>query len=331
MVSLFFWRPVHDVCMQNIKNLCCKTPILKPVDARSPEPIWVVCDASTRGVGAMYGQGTSWQTCRLAGFMSKKFSDAQRHYRVFEQETLAILEALLKWEDKLVGYRVHVVTDHRALEFFMTQHNLSSRQMRWMEYLSRFDFDITYVKGVTNKVADALSRYHEFDTPSDIFEAHHYVSADVHIDPACEDLPPHRRAEVERAIGEELSRRAEQVRAMKDRDVHAQALAEPRNVEAAEMEAAKNPSTSPVLPPPPSQNPTVFESQARGKAPIPTFESDPSFFPDLRAGGLNDPLLSKILAHPADHPRFVVEDGLVWTQNLGGERVLCIPKDTPSS
>jgi hypothetical protein len=30
--------------------------------------------------------------------------------------------------------------------------------MRWMEYLSRFDFDIQYVKGISNKVADSLSR-----------------------------------------------------------------------------------------------------------------------------------------------------------------------------
>ena len=50
--------------------------------------------------------------------MSKKFTAAQHNYRVFELETLAILEALLKWEDKLLGYRIHVVTDHKALEVF---------------------------------------------------------------------------------------------------------------------------------------------------------------------------------------------------------------------
>ncbi|KXN84031.1 hypothetical protein AN958_00545 [Leucoagaricus sp. SymC.cos] len=42
--------------------------------------------------------------------------------------TLAILEALLKWEDKLVEYRFHIITDHKAFEFFKTQANLSSRQ-----------------------------------------------------------------------------------------------------------------------------------------------------------------------------------------------------------
>ena len=33
--------------------------------------------------------------------------------------------------------------------------------MRWIDYLARFDFDIRYIKGTLNKVADALSRYYE--------------------------------------------------------------------------------------------------------------------------------------------------------------------------
>jgi hypothetical protein len=32
-----------------------------------------------------------------------------------------------------------------------------------MEFLTWFDFDITYVKGETNLVADVLSRYYESD------------------------------------------------------------------------------------------------------------------------------------------------------------------------
>ena len=95
--------------------------------------------------------------------MSRKFTDAQHHYCIHEQEMLAILEALLKWEDKLLGYCIHVVTDHKALEFFKMQSRLSSRQTRWMDYLARFDFDIRYIKGSLNKVADALSRYYEHD------------------------------------------------------------------------------------------------------------------------------------------------------------------------
>ena len=145
----------------------------------------------------MYGQGPTWQTCRPAGFMSKKFTAAQHNYRVFELETLAILEALLKWEDKLLGYRIHVVTDHKALEFFLTQRKLLNRQARWMEYLSRFDFDIRYVKGINNKVADALSRYYESDTSEDVHGLNEYVNADIRVNKDRDDLPLGRLEELE--------------------------------------------------------------------------------------------------------------------------------------
>jgi hypothetical protein len=58
--------------------------------------------------------------------MSKKFTNAQQHYAVYEQETLAILEALQKWEDKLISHRIHVIMDHKALEFFQSQAQLSN-------------------------------------------------------------------------------------------------------------------------------------------------------------------------------------------------------------
>jgi hypothetical protein len=60
--------------------------------------------------------------------MSKKFTMAQHNYAVHEMETLAILKSLQRWEDKLVGYWIHVVTDHKALEFFKTQTDLSHCQ-----------------------------------------------------------------------------------------------------------------------------------------------------------------------------------------------------------
>jgi len=51
--------------------------------------------------------------------------------------------------------------DHKALEFFQMQSQLTGRKTRWIDYLARFDFDIRYIKATLNKVADALSRYYE--------------------------------------------------------------------------------------------------------------------------------------------------------------------------
>ncbi|KAG6858438.1 hypothetical protein C0995_016599 [Termitomyces sp. Mi166 len=97
--------------------------------------------------------------------MSQKFMTAQQNYAVHELEMLAILEALLKWEDRLMEYKIHIITDHKALE---------------------------YVKGELNKVVDCLSQYFESDTIDDMHNVYNYVQADKRIDPEGEDLPLHR-------------------------------------------------------------------------------------------------------------------------------------------
>ena len=129
----FQWTPLLNKCFESIKYLACKAPILKPVDPSSTETIWVITDGSQAGVGAYYGQGNDWKTCRPAGFLSKKFTPAQRNYRTHEQETIAILEALAKWEDKLLGVKFTLVTDNAGLSYFKTQSKLTPRQLRWAD------------------------------------------------------------------------------------------------------------------------------------------------------------------------------------------------------
>jgi hypothetical protein len=59
-----------------------------------------------------------------------------------------------------------VYTDHRTLENFMTQRELSRRQARWQEFFGQYDFTIQYIKGEDNMVADALSRLPAEDNTS---------------------------------------------------------------------------------------------------------------------------------------------------------------------
>ena len=58
-----------------------------------------------------------------------------------------------------------------------------------MEYLLQFNFDIRYVKGITNKVVDAISRHYELDTSNDKYSPHEYINADIHIDKELNGLP----------------------------------------------------------------------------------------------------------------------------------------------
>ena len=158
----FLWRGIHDKCLKTIKAIASQKLSLRPINRASKEPIWVVCDACPSGCGAYYGQGEDWKTMRPAGFMSKKFTDAQRSYFTYEHETLGAIEALKKWDDELLGLpEIRVVTDHKALKTFMHKAHSGLRQIRWSQWLSRYCLKFIHIPGSQNQSADALSRLFE--------------------------------------------------------------------------------------------------------------------------------------------------------------------------
>ena len=226
------------------------------------------------------------------------------NYRVFEMETIAILEALLKWEDKLLGRKILIVTDHKALEFFKTQRRLNSRQARWMEFLARFDYDITYVRGETNLVADALSRYYKNDQWTEPSDKPRYVTADARLDPEGEDLPWDRFEEVRAMRDDEVCarplrqrrapRRADEPVSFAPKHPVIEAV-EARQREAADLVAHGEPN---VAPPPADQlaplagnpDPTVGESLGEFPDLRPRVEGDLSILSDIRVGYSDDTL-----------------------------------------
>ena len=68
--------------------------------------------------------------------------------------------------------------------------------MRWWEYLSRFNYDTIHVDGERNRVADALSRYYEYDTVEDKHPNKEFVKANKILNPKGELLPVERFVEI---------------------------------------------------------------------------------------------------------------------------------------
>ena len=81
-----------------------------------------------------------------------------------EQETYAIICALKKYQSWIGTNRVEILTDHRSLQYWSTEHvntvsGPAGRRARWHEFLSLFDLHVAYLPGKYNTVADALSRW----------------------------------------------------------------------------------------------------------------------------------------------------------------------------
>lgn len=161
------WTEEHQKAFEAIKALVTSTECLTVIDYddTTGKRIFVTTDASNRRTGAVLSFGDSWETARPVAYDSYQLNSAERSYPTHEKELLAIIKALKKWRPDLLGMKFEVYTDHRTLEFFQTQKDMSTRQKRWADTLADFDFEIKYVRGEDNCAADALSRMPD-DTPS---------------------------------------------------------------------------------------------------------------------------------------------------------------------
>jgi hypothetical protein len=73
------------------------------------------------------------------------------NYEIYDKEMLAIIRSLEEWDAELRSVKeFEVHTDHKNLEYFMTAHKLTERQMRWSLVLLRYNFQIVHVPGMAN-------------------------------------------------------------------------------------------------------------------------------------------------------------------------------------
>ena len=113
----------------------------------------IECDASTKAIGGVLSQDG-----RPIAFFSEKLNEAKQRYSVYDLELYAMIQSLKRWRHYLLPKEFVVYTDNQALSYLNRQEKLNQRHMKWMEFIQAYTFTIKHKKGVTNKVADALSR-----------------------------------------------------------------------------------------------------------------------------------------------------------------------------
>ena len=87
--------------------------------------IYITTDASDRRMGAVLSFEETWEMAHPIVYDSYQLNDAEKNYPTHEKELLAIVKALKKWRSHLVGARFEIYTDHRTLEYFRSQKEMS--------------------------------------------------------------------------------------------------------------------------------------------------------------------------------------------------------------
>ena len=93
-------------------------------------------------------------------FFSKNFNSSECNYENYNKEILPIIRCFEQWRPELegTGVPIKVITDLKSLEYLMTTIKLTRRQACWAEFLSEFNFIISYIPGKENQKADSLTQ-----------------------------------------------------------------------------------------------------------------------------------------------------------------------------
>ena len=136
----------------------CKAPILCHFDPS--KQCFIETDSFNYVSAGVLSQLDDEDVLHPVAYFSRKIAPAKCNYKIYDKELLVIIRCFEEWRPELegIGLPVKIFTDHKGLKYFMSTKKLNPRQVRWAEFLSKFNFVISYQSGKKNDKADALMR-----------------------------------------------------------------------------------------------------------------------------------------------------------------------------
>ena len=158
------WNDDLERVFKEIKLLFSSSILLNYPDIK--KPFYLQTDASDVALGAVLFQlDEDGNPCPII-YASRTLKGAELAYYTTEKELLAIVWALHKFRSYIMGGKIIIRTDHKALTFLKTCKLLSGRLTRWTMAIQDYDISIEYCPGKNNLVSDTLSRLPEEENAS---------------------------------------------------------------------------------------------------------------------------------------------------------------------
>ena len=133
------WEKEHQEAFEELKEKITSQPVLAL--PKREGKFRVETDTSGHAIGGVLSQEQEGKWKPIA-FLSRTMQPAERNYKIYDKELLAIVEALAKWRQYLLdaAERFEIWTDHENLKYFREPHKLNGRQARWYLKLQDYDF-----------------------------------------------------------------------------------------------------------------------------------------------------------------------------------------------
>ena len=119
----FKWSEEAQFTFDKMKKVMSTCPVLALLDFG--QPFTLECDASGEGIGAILMQNR-----HPLAYESRKLRGPELLYTIYDKEMMAIMHALAKFRQYLVGARFVVKSYHNSLKYLLEQKDLNERQQK---------------------------------------------------------------------------------------------------------------------------------------------------------------------------------------------------------
>ena len=165
-IAKFIWDEEKQMAFDRAKELLAESVTLSFPRMRSSDTMILTTDASDTGYGCVLSERTDDSQERPIGFTSGKFRGAQIRWKIADKEFYAMVQGFNHFYVYLYAKFFIYRTDNKVLSFLKTKSMSDPKAipnwkvMRWLEYVTEFDFEIEHHDGNSACMlpADALSR-----------------------------------------------------------------------------------------------------------------------------------------------------------------------------
>ena len=116
----FDWTDQRESAFQELKTRLVTAPILTLPSGTNG--VTIFSDASHKGLGCVL-----MQNGKVIVYASRQLRPHEKNYLTHDLELVAVVFALKIWRHYLYGATCEVYIDHKSLNFFFTQKELSMR------------------------------------------------------------------------------------------------------------------------------------------------------------------------------------------------------------
>lgn len=154
--KVFEWKEEHKRAFNQLKEKMLTPPVLCFPNRKDKFILYT--DASEYAIGSVLCQ-LQEDGEKIIAYGSRKLSASELNYSVTKKELLSIVTFVRQFKNYLWGVEFEIRTDHKSLQYVLRgTNNTASQFCRWRTELDMYNFQIRYIKGTGNTLADGMSR-----------------------------------------------------------------------------------------------------------------------------------------------------------------------------